>query len=277
VQGYRRLGRIDHCQAAPDVAVLVGRRQEQQDPQRRIVEYIAEQVLDPLGLLGAGPQPVHERVDAHARRVALTGEPAVHEILHAPAQRPERHRRDQSAARHGPGRLAAEHRAKHDRGSAVGGGEEDRQGEVDDSAVDDQVNIEEPVPQDRSTQAQRGDDQNYRGQRPDERRTVPERDAHRNQDHDVESDQGDPLELQPLHRAGRAIAHDKRAGRADQRQRHQCAADGGHDVPLRAGHGVRVRSGHIVAAGSGIKHVPGYEQRGACAAGVGDDRPPWPR
>ena len=57
VQGYRRPGRIDHCQAAPDVAVLVGRRQEQQDPQRRIVEYIAEQVLDPLGLLGAGPQP----------------------------------------------------------------------------------------------------------------------------------------------------------------------------------------------------------------------------
>ena len=33
----------------------MGRRQEQKDPQRRIVQHIAEQVLDPLRLLGTGP------------------------------------------------------------------------------------------------------------------------------------------------------------------------------------------------------------------------------
>ena len=94
MQGYSRPGRIDHGQVAPEVAVLVGRRQEQKDPQRRIGQHSAEQVLDPLRLLGAGPQPIHERVYAHARRVPLAGESAVHEILHGPAQRPERHRGD---------------------------------------------------------------------------------------------------------------------------------------------------------------------------------------
>ena len=175
-------------------------------------------------------QPARERRERLRRVVAAAVEAAVHRRLDAGARGPEQ-RRDRQRRRRdrepGVRRQRLEHELEEQHDHEVGGGQRGRQRAVDERAVDDDVDVVEPVSQDRHRSGRRGRRHHQAEHAPGDDLARPgveiqhavERQEHRQRGDRVGGGQREPLELLALQPAGSAKAIDDRDDREQQRDR----------------------------------------------------------
>ena len=120
-----------------------------------IGQQLAQQRLDLLRRGLSGAQPLEERRHALERLVARAAEAAVDDVLQRRAQRAEGDRHDERRPGGGPGRVAAQRRSEHQRGERVRRSQQQRQRSVDERAFDRDVDVVEPVAQDRDPDGDR--------------------------------------------------------------------------------------------------------------------------
>ena len=160
-----------------------------------------------------------KRLDPAQRVIARGGEAPIDGALHPLAQRPEGRGRRQRRRRGDPRRPAAGRDAEPERDRGVDARQQQRQHAVDERAVDQPVDVVEPVAQHRHTDRDRDRAQHQdHGDRED---GVVVRDqgfdeAHQHRRRDQEGRVGEPLQLEPLDPGGAPEAHAHRPRRRDQ-------------------------------------------------------------
>ena len=237
------------------------------------VEGLTEDVLDILGDGASGAEIFEERSHLMQGVRARSIEAAVDGSLDSTTKRPERRRDGERGAGSGPGRTAIDGGAdRYDR-ARVRGGEKHGQHAVGHGAADDDVDVVEPVAQDRDAGADGQRGQRDSGERTHRGNHAPEQRDHRQDHRGARGGEHEPSKLQALD-AGCATEalHERDDGDYD-RPEEQWHPHGDQQACRCTVDGVGVPAADEEVADVGRERPSGQEQRDADEVGPRDGGP----
>jgi hypothetical protein len=218
-------------------------------------------------------QPLDEGLDDVEGVAARRPEPSVHLLLEVPVQQLEGRRRSQCGSGRRPCRAAADECAENDDGDGVHHHQHDRERAIGERPTDHQIDVVEPVSQDRHPDRDRPGRQAHGYEHRPQRRDVPEHDRSGQDHHQSPVRQREPLQLLSFD-TGRAPEAECRGHESRDHDRDgQGEPESEHRAGRETADRVRVRAGDILAAGAGAQDPADRPQHGTDGPRPHDERP----